>query len=369
MKCLCLPDPVNRTPTAVDHIRLFRNDPRIRWRYRVHEQILPAIREAGGTVRWADVTIQHTGYQDLSLRSRKLERDMRLLYLENSDRPDDPFTLFNLGSVCLELGRVSEAIPLFQRSLERSHPSDSIVRKLYALIAQCHRQLGQPNESLASCRRGRSLYPDDVELLFQEALIYRENGNRAVAEACWLRLLEDREVEHFASLDLGLKGYKTRHNLAMLYQEQGRWAEAEAQWQAALHENPEFFPARIGLAELLLAQARWKEFENACDALVRDFAMPVETAVLRARAMLARSEFDGAHRLMTETIEAHPQTLWPRVILSHVLLQEGKDWTAAEEALRDVLRMEPNHPEARRNLDVLLRQRRSQQNLSIANAQ
>jgi hypothetical protein len=32
----------------VDHVRLFRNHPKIRWRYRVHEQILPAIREQEG---------------------------------------------------------------------------------------------------------------------------------------------------------------------------------------------------------------------------------------------------------------------------------------------------------------------------------
>src|SRR5262249_8695322 len=46
MKCRCQPEPGSDTATVVDHIRLFRNDPRIRWRYRVHEQILPAVRAA-----------------------------------------------------------------------------------------------------------------------------------------------------------------------------------------------------------------------------------------------------------------------------------------------------------------------------------
>jgi glycosyltransferase involved in cell wall biosynthesis len=97
MKCCCLPDPDTGRSTVVDHVRLFRNDPRVRWRYRVHEQILGSVREAGGQVRWADVTIHHTGYQDHALRRRKLARDLRLLELGYAEQPEDAFTLFNLG--------------------------------------------------------------------------------------------------------------------------------------------------------------------------------------------------------------------------------------------------------------------------------
>jgi hypothetical protein len=41
-----------------------------------------------------------------------------------------------------------------------------------------------------------------------------------------------------------------------------------------------------------------------------------------------------------------------------VLLQEARDWEAAEQALRDVLELAPNHAEARRNLDILLARRK-----------
>src|SRR5262249_3256833 len=104
MKCVCLPDANDGDATAVDHIRLFRNHPGIRWEHRVHEQILPAIRRLGGEVRFADVAIQHTGYCDPALRGRKLQRDLRLLQLECGELPDHPFTLFNLGSVYQEMG-------------------------------------------------------------------------------------------------------------------------------------------------------------------------------------------------------------------------------------------------------------------------
>jgi tetratricopeptide (TPR) repeat protein len=339
----------------VDHVRLFRNHPQVRWKYRVHEQILPSIRAVGGQVRWSDVVIRHLGYRDPALRGRKLERDLRLLRREVADQPDDPFTLFNLGSVFNELGRTAEALPLLSRSLERSSPGDSIVRKLYALLAQGHRRLGQADEALTACRRGRAHYPDDAELLFQESLASRELGDPAAAEACQLRLLEARDRDHFASIDPGLCGHKARHNLAILYREQGRDADAEAQWRAALGDRADFLPAWLGLGELCLRSGRWDELEAVA---ARISALPQrggeQPALLRARGHLARREFAAARRLLEDAAARAPDLLAPRVLLSHALLQEGCDPAAAERALREVLALDPGNREARHNLAILL---------------
>jgi hypothetical protein len=94
MKCVCLPDPHSNSSTVVDHVRLFRNDPGIRWQYRVHEQILPAIRQRGGEVRAVDILIHHAGYQDPALSGHKHQRNLRLLHLDQADHPDDPFIRF-----------------------------------------------------------------------------------------------------------------------------------------------------------------------------------------------------------------------------------------------------------------------------------
>ncbi len=358
MKCLCLPDPVTGTATAVDHVRLFRNRPSIRWEHRIHEQILPAIRRSGGTVHFTDIVIQHAGYQDAALRQSKRERDLRLLLLEHAEQPEHPFTLFNLGSSYLDLSRPAEALPLLRRSLERSDPGDSIVRKLYYLIVQCHRQLRQPVEALGACRQGRMYYPQDAELLNQEAQLRSEQDDLAGGEACFLQLLAGQEGAHFASVPLGLQGYITRHNLAVIYQRQGRLAEAEAQWRAALAERSDYLAGWSGLGELYLAQERWSEVEEVAQRLECDPREPVEGTLLRARAHLARHEFAAARRLLETLIEMHPTAIQPRVLLTHVLLQEDRDPDAAEQALRDVLALDPNHGEARHNL-AMLEQRRA----------
>jgi tetratricopeptide (TPR) repeat protein len=158
--------------------------------------------------------------------------------------------LFNLGHVYHELGHVREALAMFQRSRARSQTVDSIVRKLYAMIAQCHRTLGEHAQALAACKAGREYYPDDCELLFQTGLALLAHRDLAGAEQSFLQLIHRQEGAHFGSLDTGLKGYKARHNLAVIYVEQGRLVEAEAQWRAALAEHPGFAPALMGLEHL-----------------------------------------------------------------------------------------------------------------------
>jgi tetratricopeptide (TPR) repeat protein len=396
-------------PTLADQVRLLPNRPDVRWSYRVHEQVLPALRAAGVPLRWTDIFVEHDGYVDPALRAKKTERNLRLLHLDDKDRPDDPFTLFNLGWAYLGLGRAPEAVPLLRRSLARSRPGDSIVRKLYVLLAQAHRVLGQRADALAACRAGRARHPDDAELLFAEAMLLREVGDRAGAEARLRQLVaaprpetdatpgicatgsllpvegpqcfqdgtgssradklpvaqeqsaretpvgRERRPEYFASLDAGLRGVRARHNLAVLLREQGRDAEAEAEWQAAVAERPAFAPAWAGLGELYLARGRWDDLERAAAALAARPATATEAAVLRARGRLARKEFAAARGLLAEVIAADPRALGPRVILTHVLLQEGADPAEAERALRAVLDLDPRQAESWRNLALLFR--------------
>lgn len=356
MKCLCLPEHDTGAVTVVDHVRLFRYHPDLRWEYRVHEQILGALRRQGAEIRLADIVIHHTGYQDPAHRPRKVERDLRLLQLQDRETPDDPFVLFNLGSLYSELNRPAEALPLFRRSLKRSSPQDSIVRKLYALITICHRQLGQTQEALAVCREGLACCPNDVELLYTEARLLQETGDLSGAIARLNHVLRMPPADYFASVDPGLRGYKARLLLGQLYRGQGLLGEAEAAWRTAVEENPEFGPAWLELGQLYLAQGRWDEFERILGNLQTQPRHAEEAALLQARGHLARKEFSAARRLLEEVIARTPKAIYPRQLLTHVLLQEGKDWAVAERALRDILALDPRHGEARNNLAILLRQ-------------
>jgi tetratricopeptide (TPR) repeat protein len=159
-------------------------------------------------------------------------------------------------------------------------------------------------------------------------------------------------------MNTGIRGHLTRHTRATAYQDLGRLDAADSHWQAALAEQPDYLPALLGQAELALKRRRWPQLEEVLERLARQPQATIDAAVLRARMHLERKEFTLARDLLESTIAAHPQTLWPQVILSHVLLQEGSDWKGAERSLRNILALDPEHQEARRNLEVLLRRAR-----------
>lgn len=170
------------------------------------------------------------------------------------------------------------------------------------------------------------------------------------------QLLQARSGPHFASVDAGIRGYKARHNLAVIYRDKGLVGEAERQWRETVTEQPDFLPAWMGLGELYLKQERWTNLEEILQKLEADPRFEIDATVLRARGHLARKEFAAARQLLETAVARAPQNIWLRVFLSHTLLQEGKDWAAAEQALRDILALDPDNAEAKHNLAVLLKQ-------------
>jgi tetratricopeptide (TPR) repeat protein len=451
MKCLSVQPGETTHGTVVDHVRLFRNRADVRWKYRVHEQILPALRTTGAEVIFTDIVIQHTGYTDPAFTRQKLDRNLHLLHLDHVDHPNDPYILFHLGWAHLELNRVPEAIAFLRASLDGSQPGDSIVKKLFALLAQAHHRMGQRNEALAACRAGRARYPEDPELMYLEGIFHRERREWGQAIECLQKLVGRKEENNrrergergdgaektiheakqsaeasplpsvssafsavknssFGSADVGLNGYLARHQLALVYYQQGRLAEAETEWKLALDDRPGYVDALKGLGEMYLKQQRWPELEGVVEHLkekktgnhethelhekedkagshgshgehekeqkdtggrvgsdrlqaVSSHQRPNESGhyeregqILQARGMLARKEFEAARSILEPMAAAQPGSVYPRIILSHVHLQERKDFESAERVLREIVQLDASQAESWRNLAVLLRE-------------
>jgi GT2 family glycosyltransferase/tetratricopeptide (TPR) repeat protein len=355
MKVRSFLDPGRTSARLLDQVRLFPNLRGAWWDYRIHEQILPSLNRLGGGVCWTNVIIDHVGYVDAAARRGKLERNLRLLELDHAERPDDAFTLFNLGWTLLDLGRVEEALAHLEHALKQTNRSSSTLRKLYHLLAVACRTLQRPDDALARCREGLVMFPDDAELLCEEGLMHRDRGDLLEAERSWQRLLDGPRGQYFASEEVGLRGFRTRQLLAEIYRAQGRHSEAEVQWRAALAERHDFEPAWQGLAEQYLRQSRWSDLEYLLQKLEGQGVPWPRLGWMRARGQVQRKEHAAARQTLERVIAADPTALGPVVQLSQVLLAEGRDWQAAEAALRRVLELNPNHAETRHNLTLLLR--------------
>jgi tetratricopeptide (TPR) repeat protein len=358
MRCVCPPDPDSPFATIGDHPRLFRKHPQVRWQHRVHEQIVPAILAQGGDLRFTDVTIEHSGYQNAELSRAKDARNVRLMELELQEQPDDPWTRFNLGQTLFALGRNAEAIDHLQRALAGCRPTETFVFRVHLLLSQLYAGQGRHAEALAICRQGRERFPEQVELAQEEALQLARMKDLPGAEAVLLQVLEMSGPERrFAGLDQATQRIQARYNLSIVYRDQGRVAESEAALRTVLAERPEYALARVALAELLLRQERWAELEQTLETLSNDPRHFVQAAVLRSQIHRQRRDFATSRQWLEQAIAAAPRALMPRVAMSHLLLEEGRDLLAAERAVLDVLALAPDNANALYNLSLLRQQR------------
>ena len=66
--------------------------------------------------------------------------------------------------MCGILPTMKEAEEFLRRSIRHSNPDESHLRKAYALLVYAEMRLGRREEALATCLRGRELFPVDAEL-------------------------------------------------------------------------------------------------------------------------------------------------------------------------------------------------------------
>ena len=237
--------------TIVDHVKLIRNRSDLRFEFRIHEQIVPAIRRAGGDICWTNIHVVHSGAdQSESGKRRKLDRDLRLLSLEYAERPDHPFVLFNLGMTHSEAGNLELARTYLRDCIEASMPTESHLRKAYAILAAV--QMGSATDTAAkkTCSEGLELFPGDPELLFRRAMVSHRQGQLSQARDDYRQILDQPMDRFFSSRDAGVTGYKARHNLAIVYEEMGSIEEAVGQWSAILFRRPDYAPAHDALRQL-----------------------------------------------------------------------------------------------------------------------
>lgn len=339
--------------TVVDHVKLFRNRPELRFDRRIHEQIIPAIRQAGGELAWTDLFVVHSGSDHSPEgKARKVERDLRLLQLELKEQPDHPFTLFNLGMTYAEVGRYVEAVEFLQRSLKHSQPGESHLRKAYALLVGAFSQANRPDDAWQTCETGLKLFPLDDELRFRKGALLHEQGRGREAVAAYLDLLERHEERHFTSVVQGIAGFMARHNLAAVYTELDEFAQAEKQLRLAIQDRPRYRPAWRGLGDLLLRQRKLKEAKTMIECMATDPHLKSEALVLKAQLAEANGDQNAARHLFEQGAKEYPDRTEPLQALCRYLFEHNQPEAAAQ-ALQELIRRDPKDSSACHNLGMV----------------
>lgn len=235
--------------------RLFRNDPRIAFQGRIHEEIASSIMAlAPQGVLHSGLEVIHYGYLEQAITAKnKGARNMHLIRSALNQEGDQPELLYALAAEWFQQAKYDEALRLLQPLLAQLMPECGYHSDLVLKTAYAWREIGSPDRALAVVEAWAPVYEDFPDLLELGAVLQLDQGREDMA-LNWLK--QARSAASTASRYTSVSGAGTYRSLtleSMAHERAGRWAEAEAAYIAALGMQPGSLPAWQRL--LLLAAA------------------------------------------------------------------------------------------------------------------
>jgi GT2 family glycosyltransferase/predicted Zn-dependent protease len=147
-------------------VRLFPNDPRIRFENPVHELVEPSLKKAGIKIKECEVPIHHYGKLRMDKNQKKGEEYFLLGKKKLEERGGDFTSLYELAVQAGELGRYEEAVELWQRCVRLQPENPKAHFNLgYGLL-----KLGRYEEALHASARAMQLAPNFKEAIFNYSL-------------------------------------------------------------------------------------------------------------------------------------------------------------------------------------------------------
>ncbi|WP_338589091.1 glycosyltransferase [Paenibacillus sp. Y5S-9] len=235
--------------------RLFRNDPRIAFQGRIHEEIASSIMAlAPQGVLHSGLEVIHYGYLEQAITAKnKGARNMQLIRSALNQEGDRPELLYALTAEWFQQAKYDEALRLLQPLLAQLTPECGYHSDLVLKTAYAWREIGSTDRALAVVEAWAPVYEDFPDLLELGAVLELDQGREDVA-LNWLK--QAKSAASTASRYTSVSGAGTYRSLTlegMAHERAGRWAEAEAAYTAALSMQPGSLPAWQRL--LLLAAA------------------------------------------------------------------------------------------------------------------
>lgn len=333
--------PDGRPDRQALQVRLFRNDQRLRWDYRVHEQIMPAVHRTGGELRSTDVAIVHTGYMSTDLVAKKLERNLRLLDLDLESRPLDGHLLWCRASALLDMDRAPEALVAIGL-WEGAHGQYTPPVPFRALKARALAKEEELGEALACIRAGLGDYPGDSQLTFLESKVLAALGDAPAAEQT-LRAQLTLPEQHgrFAVADRTILAFRARHFLSEVLLMQGRPREAALEAEQVTRARPGYGPAWLTMGEAAVLLADREAFDAVCRRFRGLPDAATVMAVLNAIQLRHSGDLAGAMAAGNAAPAVHPAITRLR---AQLLFEKGVRGEPLDTALRDALAHDPFCP-------------------------
>ncbi len=274
-------------------VRLFRNDPRIKFQGYVHEVVSDSLKDHDLPVKQTDIPIHHHGYAATGNTGSKLKFYYELGKEKLKKRKGDFKAYYELGVNCALRGDQDQALELLKKSVSlnpRFHQSQMMLGTVYM-------NKGQLEPAIGHLKKALELAPRDFGALNNLGKIYRRLGKTKKALSC---LSEAHQINPNNAAVL--------HNLGLVYKDMWEYEKAEKVFSKALGLPEPNKDTLIELAEIYCITGREKE---ARDLLVRatkqGVASPRASNILNALdrppktislCMIVKDEEENLRRLL-----------------------------------------------------------------------
>jgi tetratricopeptide (TPR) repeat protein len=251
-------------------LRLWRRSDEVRFRYPIHEQVLPdlervAAREGRRFALLTDVKISHSGYTPQAIaRQNKVERNQRLFDKAKAQYPDEPYVWFKYAdflrghpSRCAEAAEAAErALLLLQKLPPEQRRRVPFWAELMTVLAAARLDLGRRDEVFAQFEQEPPDLLGAAAYHYVAALAYEAEGRvddalHQIEACCSAR----RPVEQ-TSWRPGIAGPQGEALRARLLLRKGDPVAALSAAERSLALRPGFLAAIQLRAQALVSSAR-----------------------------------------------------------------------------------------------------------------
>lgn len=238
-------------------VRIFKNDPRIKFSYHVHEIVDPSIQTIGGKIAQTDVVIHHKGFlSDETDAKRNYYLSLGLKDIEAF--PADPRPHYEVGLIYFRTHRYTLALEHFTAC----YNADPHYKKIGVVLAQTYAALDKPKEALTSISTYLQTHAKDGPSYITLGLICLAMGDRETAKKAFRTTLQ-YEKHPLALLNLGMTALQDNEKEL-----------AQQCFEDVLRIIPSHEIARINLSGLYIELGKKKQAITVLEPLIDKSSNP-----------------------------------------------------------------------------------------------
>jgi len=274
-------------------VRLFPNDPRLRFENRIHESISQSVKKYGFKGACLPIQIIHTGYENPEHLSLKIQRNMLLLEEELAEKPENIVLRYLYANNLAYFHRFQEAQRHYEEIMRipgNRQEQEDVYHGALVRLAQIYNLHNKRKEAEELARHATEIRPEDMQGWYQwGSVLMRLKENEAALEK-FSRALACKE--NVSSIVVNYRALRifSLEGAANTLVSMGRQQEAE------------------NLLRDALKQEHLPEISALLDKLQNKACPSEEEFLQKGQELLESKAYVEASRIFIQVIESNPQS-------------------------------------------------------------